>query len=180
MQLSSMILCLVGSMALVVGCASRQGGARYRYVNSTQPKYDAYLTWSGYTGEFPDDPDYNADKVIYFYSGTEMGRGREGFAKVVNALEQLPPRSVLLIYPEYFFRAMFTSRSVPIYPPFFFYSAGFGDVVQRRQLTVVLSDFDHLGRPLAYGDNVKANATSMPVEVRERNKEGHKPLMEQP
>jgi hypothetical protein len=150
---------VLGGIALLVGCASSH--TPYRYVNSTQPTYDAYLTWTGYNGRFPDDPEYDENKVIYFYNGTEMGRGRDGFAKALAAIEQLPPRSVLLVYPEYFLRGVLRSSPIeaPLYPPFWFYRSEFSDVIARRQLTVILSDYDHLGRPLNYWGNLEENAT---------------------
>jgi hypothetical protein len=107
----------------------------YRFVPdwAPWPKYNAYLTWSGYDGG--GDP----QEAIYLWQGKQVGKGSAGFQEVISRLEHLPPGSRVLVFPEYWEGAK----------PFIGYSdqvlKRFEDAVERQDLIILYSHRDQNG-----------------------------------
>jgi hypothetical protein len=59
------------------------------------PKYDAYFTWKNFGGDADTDP----DSALYVWQGKELGKGKEGFSRLLASLSAMPDGSVILVYP---------------------------------------------------------------------------------
>ena len=56
----------------------------------------ALLTWRQYNGDTMDDP----REAIYILNGREIGHGDVGFLKVLEAIQGLPRKTELWVYPD--------------------------------------------------------------------------------
>jgi len=61
----------------------------------------ATLTWKNFDGDKENDP----MEASYVYNGVDVGKGSEGFFKVIDEIKKLSPDSEIQIYPfwDYFF-----------------------------------------------------------------------------
>jgi len=58
----------------------------------------ALLTWSNYDGVKAVD----ANNAAYIFDGKPLGRGKKGFARVLQRVKALPPKTELYMYPDAF------------------------------------------------------------------------------
>jgi hypothetical protein len=95
---------VIGSMICLsvvpVGCSSsqredvRREGDQQRSASSLSTE-EFVLSWREYDGH--EDP----EQAMYTWNGKDVGRGRQGFAAVVDRLEHLPPGSKVRVVPRY-------------------------------------------------------------------------------
>jgi hypothetical protein len=106
------------------------------------PKFDAYIEWKEY------EESHDSEKAVYFWQGKEVGRGEDGFRKVMTKLAMLPERSVILAYPgEWRQQGLGGSSDIKRYP-FDEWWGELENLLVKRHLVMVLSARDHLGRIL--------------------------------
>jgi hypothetical protein len=59
------------------------------------PAFDAYLSWSDFTGI--EDP----DQAVLMWNGKPIGKGEGGFASLMEVMNTLPSGAKILVYPSY-------------------------------------------------------------------------------
>ena len=75
-------------------------------VNDPTPRFDAYFTWSNYTGE-------DRSKAVYIWNGTAIGTGDDGMYRIWLKIAELPAGSTILAFPRTDPRDGGTERSAP-------------------------------------------------------------------
>ena len=121
---------------------------KWHYRPAADPRketFSHYLTWQEYEGTG------SPDEAVYVWDGKALGRGKEGFERVLALLGALPQKSRVLIYPDY--RACGVPKQRSLGPrrvmPF---AAGenlwhaFERVVETRNLVILFSVRDHRGK----------------------------------
>jgi hypothetical protein len=103
--------------------------------------YDRYLTFRDYDGL--GDP----ERALFIWQGQEIGRGSTGLQMVIQEMENLPPGSRILIYPDYWDLQIWdgpgsAGRHMPFDPDLW---DAMRDVALSRKLTMMFSQRDHLG-----------------------------------
>jgi hypothetical protein len=121
---------------------------KWHYRPAADPRKETfghYLTWQEYEGTG------SPDEAVYVWDGKALGRGKEGFAKVLALLDALPAKSRVLIYPDYrsvgvpFPRNPGPRRVMPFAAADDLWDA-FERVVEMRNLVIIFSVRDHRGK----------------------------------
>lgn len=141
------ILCCIASLFLIFaigGCRSAKDSqshyVRRNVSDGPYSDYSAYFTWVGYDG-------YSqpvVEKAEYIWNGAVVGVGEKGFDALLTRLADMPDHSTILVYPSYDTKeeqATERSRGYPWNP----YATRLFDLVEKKNLKLVLSPYDHLG-----------------------------------
>ena len=103
-------------------------------------RFDAYFTWKDYDGTG------DAERAIFIWQGRELGKGSEGFGRVIEELGRLRPGSRVLVFPEYAVR----NKNEQRWQPFRMYSEKlwkkFKDTLIANNLIVLDSYCDQNGK----------------------------------
>jgi hypothetical protein len=108
-----------------------------------ESKYKYYFTWRGYKA------DDSGENAIYIWRGNKVGKGRKGFLKVLEYLNEIPNKSTVYVFPM---AAKFRSEGRLFGPedsyPFFQFWNNLRDVELRKKLNLIFTNVDQNGKTL--------------------------------
>jgi formylglycine-generating enzyme required for sulfatase activity len=115
---------------------------------------DAWVTWKNYDGL--SDP----EEAVYLWNGKEVGKGLQGFIQVLTHLDEIKPKSKVLICPYY---VGLPKRKPERQVPFAKYDRLLDEVVYRRNLIILQSSDENALIKKELGESLGSRTTRTPV-----------------
>lgn len=102
------------------------------------PPHDAYFTWK--------DVEYGPSQALYYWLDEPVGRGEQGFRQILTRLERLPRGSRVLVYPLWWHCWTLHGVVEACIPPWALSGDELFTLAARRDLVIVESPKDPMGR----------------------------------